>query len=194
LVIASSMGNNPSGSKGAKLSNNDVQHLVSQTQWTKEEIRKLQKDFTEKDKDKSGELDKQEFRNLMRSRMKGATDAQLDALFAAFDSDNSKTVSFKELALALSVVAKGSIESRLELIFELYDANHDGTLDAKELAVVIHQMMNVAESLGRGKNESASFIKGVMTKLDENHDGQVSKQEWVMKGASTPSLRMLLGL
>jgi Ca2+-binding EF-hand superfamily protein len=66
----------------------------------------------------SGDLDKAEFVNLMKTRMKGTPTEVLEKLFGAFDTDNSGKISFSELATSLSVLSKGTPEEKLKVILQ----------------------------------------------------------------------------
>ena len=57
------------------------------------------------DRDKSGELDMDEFRDAIEEFLHGTSDAELGALAAKFDADGSGAVSVKEFTEALSARA-----------------------------------------------------------------------------------------
>jgi len=179
---------------GAKLSKAEAGELAKNTSFSKNEIEDLFKEFKEMDTDHSGELDPQEFKALFKTHLKGTSDAQMQKLFQSFDSDGSGTISFQELALALSVVGKGSIQEKLEFLFNIYDADSSGTLTSDEIRVIVKEMKNVAVTLGRNEANAASFIEALISKLDPDKDGVISKADWIEIGAKTPSLLTLLAI
>lgn len=143
------------------------------------------------DKDKSGELDMQEFQNLLKSKV-ALTNEGLEKLFHVMDTDNSGTVSFKELASSLSVLGKGTVEEKLKIAFQLYDTDKSGTLEKGEVINIVEQMKTIAATIGRPG--CGDFIDSLMQKLDVNGDGEISLDEWIKEGSKSPSLLVLLGI
>jgi len=92
------------------------------------------------------------------------------------------------------MIGTGDPASRLSFIFTIFDKNNDDKLDNEEITNVVVRMNVVAESLGRAGTKTTQFIDGLLFKLDGNDDGIVTKKEWVEKGATSPSLLVLLGL
>jgi len=184
------MGNKSS----ANLSPGDIKNLSDKTSFDRDQLEALRAAFIAADKDKSGELDRKEFKAMITKYLGNVTPKMQDGLFDLFDADGSGTVSFSEVALALSLISSGEPKKRLEYIFSLFDKNGDGTLDKAEIEQVVERMFDVAAAMGRGNNQTKDFIKGVIVKLDASGDGVITKQEWVDKGSSTPSLLTLLGM
>jgi len=185
--------NKPFTMGNAGLSKEEVQTLEDKTHYTQAEIKELHKAFKERDADNSGNLDKDEFIGLMREQMgDGTSDAQLEAMFVSFDHDGSGDVSFNELTVALSMLSTMDVESKLDFCFSLYDADNSGHLCTDELRAVIEQMLLVSSTLGREEAAAESFVDGIIMKLDMDNDGSITKEEWIAKGLSTPSLLVLL--
>ena len=95
------------------------------------------KEFRILDKDHSGELDPTEFAALFKTRMKGSTPEQIQALFRVFDTDGSGTISFKELATALSIISKGDNKDKLTFLFRSFDLDNSKTLTKDELSLLV---------------------------------------------------------
>lgn len=77
----------------------------------------------------------------------------------------------------------------------MYDVNGDGTLDAKEIAMIVEQMTQIAKATGGVlAHNTKEFNESIMKRLDENGDGVIDRNEFVKKGASSPSLLALLGI
>ena len=164
--------------------------------FTTKELKELKSIFKKVDKDKSGELDEQEFREMLKQSgiVKGTSENEYDSLFKAFDADGSGTISFEEVATSFSVLSKGSPEEKLEYLFKVYDADKSNTLEKDELVLIIERMRATAAALGRDVDKSSSFIDGIMTKLDVDKTGHITKKNWIEIGSRTPSLLTLLGL
>jgi len=160
--------------------------------FSKQELNQLKKEFKALDKDKSGELDLEEFRALFASHMKGTTPEQMKNLFDFMDTDKSKTVSFKELSTALALLSTGTNEEKLEFLFGTFDTDGSGSLTGNEITALVDQMKGIGASLGRDASKMDSFIKGLLSKLDKDGDGEITKEEWIKAGLATPSVITLL--
>eukprot|EP01122_Echinamoeba_exundans_P015970 TRINITY_DN795_c0_g1_i1.p1 TRINITY_DN795_c0_g1~~TRINITY_DN795_c0_g1_i1.p1 ORF type:complete len:201 (-),score=74.59 TRINITY_DN795_c0_g1_i1:139-696(-) len=171
----------------------EVSKLASTTSFSEAELKQLYVDFKATDKDKSGALDLKEFQSLMKKYLTGTSDDGLAALFKAFDSDNSGNITFRELATALSMLGKGTPEQKLSFMFDVFDDDKSGHLDRSEVQKIVDQMKAVAVVLKRDPEHVDQFMKALLTKIDKDGDGNISKEEWVQGGLRTPSLLVLLG-
>jgi len=160
--------------------------------FSKKELTELKKEFKKLDKDHSGELDFDEFRELFKSRMKGTTPEQMRSLFDFMDTDHSGDVSFQELSTALALLSTGSNEEKLEFLFGSFDLDNSGALTGDEITALVNQMKSVGASMGRDAAKMDSFIAGLLSKLDKDGDGEITKEEWIKAGLATPSVIMLL--
>lgn len=93
----------------------------------------------------------------------------------------------------MSLVSKGTTVEKLTILFNSYDKDASGELDKSEIEAVLGQMRAVARSLGRDETKAEDFSKAILAKLDQDGSGQISLQEWLTVGQSTPSLLTLLG-
>eukprot|EP00727_Mastigamoeba_balamuthi_P002154 m51a1_g11936 putative calcium-binding protein (193) ;mRNA; f:715257-716114 len=179
-----------------KLKKSEIEEISRETKFTPEELEDLHRCFVTLDTDKSGELDRQEFRHLFELRpiLKNVKAEQMNALFDAFDTDHSGTVSFKEMAVALSILGKGTKEQKLSYLFDLYDLDKSNSLTRDEVTAILHHMFNVAAALGRTGEKAENFIRGILSKLDPRDSGVVSRQTWISVGSRTPSLLLFLGV
>ena len=168
---------------------------VKNSSFTTKELKQLKKAYKKVDKDKSGELDEQEFSEMIKVSkiLTVSNDAEYDSLFKAFDADGSGTISFEEVATSFSVLSKGSPEEKLEYLFKVYDADKSNTLEKDELVLIIERMRATAAALGRDVDKSSSFIDGLMGKLDPEQTGHIPRKDWIEVGQRTPSLLLLMG-
>jgi len=160
--------------------------------FSKAELNQLRKEFRKLDTDKSGELDLNEFRALFATHMKGTTPEQMKNLFDFMDTDHSGTVSFQELSTALALLSTGTNEEKLEFLFGTFDTDNSGSLTGAEITNLVNQMKGIGASMGRDASKMDSFINGLLRKLDQNGDGEITKEEWIKAGLSTPSVITLL--
>jgi len=175
------------GEKGSKEpSSKEVQDLSNQTSFSKDEIHQLVKEFKEVDKDKSGELDKNEFKVVFKKHLPGCQESYYDNLFNVFDSDHSGSISFKELLTSLACISKGSSEDKLGMLFDLYDEDHSGSLTKEEIKHLTDGMKAVARAMGQ--NNVDAFIEALVKKIDKDGSGTITRKEWIEEGQKTPTL------
>jgi diacylglycerol kinase (ATP) len=74
------------------------------------------------------------------------------------------------------VVSKGKPEEKLSYLFGVYDSDKSGTLDKNELSVIIERMRATSVALGTDVDKSKNFIEGIMTKLDAEKKGHITKK------------------
>eukprot|EP00300_Choanocystis_sp_HF-7_P030169 c38935_g1_i1.p1 GENE.c38935_g1_i1~~c38935_g1_i1.p1 ORF type:complete len:197 (+),score=57.60 c38935_g1_i1:42-593(+) len=177
---------------GAAGSKDDVSQLASTTNFSKEELEEMQRQFKSRDTDNSGELNVAEFGELVKIKTPSATDATIAQMFRNFDQDGSGTVSFKELATQFSSMSTMTVEEKLSFMFDMYDADHSGSLTGAEVTSIVEQMTKASVSLGRRPAAAADFIQGIVSKLDVDGDHNITKAEWMSRGIATPSLLVLL--
>lgn len=164
----------------------------SSASFSKAELNQLKKEFKALDTDKSGELDFEEFRHLFATHMKGTTPEQMRGLFDFMDTDKSNTVSFKELSTALALLSTGTTEEKLDFLFGSFDTDNSGALTGDEITTLVNQMKSIGASMGRDADKMDSFINGLLSKLDKDKDGEITREEWISAGLATPSVITLL--
>lgn len=111
--------------------------------------------FTKADQDGDGLLTKAELGNLHDDNRQ----AQMEAKFAALDSNNDAVISLEEMLNA----KKGR---RAESYFNRMDSNSDG-------------QVTLAEMKAMGAARSAKQLDKQLTRLDSNQDGMVSQAEFL---------------
>jgi len=154
---------------------------IKNSNFSTKELKALKKAFKKVDKDKSNELDRDEFKNMLieANILKVSNDEEYTQLFKAFDADGSGTISFDEVATSLSCLSKGTAEDKLKYLFKVYDVDNSGTLDKDELVLIIERMKATSAALGRPVDKSTNFIDGIMSKLDPEKTGHISKKNWI---------------
>jgi len=158
-----------------------AKELVRRTNYGKTELRRLRSAFDEFDTDKSGDLNKIEFRKIICGLrlFPGASEEILDTLFTSFDNDNSQSIAFNELASALAVLSKATPEEKLLYMFEIYDADGSGDLDVGEVQAIVRQMKIVTDALGRDTAKLEPFVRILVDEGDKDGNGTISKMEWM---------------
>jgi Ca2+-binding EF-hand superfamily protein len=187
------------GSKGSKkkknpteLTEDEVNLLLSNTSFTREEIYKWHQGFIH-DCPK-GQLDKKKFVDAYKAFYpQGKADKFCNHVFKVFDFDNSGQIDFTEFLIAISVTAQGDAKKKLSMAFKMYDMDRNGKVDKKEMEKIIEAIYDLlGEEHRKGENSPSERVKTIMGKLDKDHNGYLSEEEFVEGCLGDPVLRSLL--
>jgi len=188
------------GNKGAKakkkdptkLTEEEVQLLLANTSFTREEIKKWHEGFI-KDCPK-GQLDKKKFVDAYKVFYpQGKADKFCNHVFKVFDFDNSGQIDFTEFLIAISVTAQGDAQKKLSMAFKMYDMDKNGRVDKKEMEKIIEAIYDLlGEEHRKGENSPGERVKTIMLKLDKDQNGYLSEDEFVEGCLADPILRSLL--
>merc|ERR1712218_171243 len=103
-------------------------------------------------------------------------------VFRTFDSDKNGTIDFKEFLLAIDVTSSGSPEEKLNWAFSMYDVDGNGWIDLREMTRIVKSIYNMMgpNQVVMDKYESPEArAEGIFKRMDVNHDGKVTRQEFV---------------
>jgi Ca2+-binding EF-hand superfamily protein len=98
-----------------------------------------------------------------------------------FDTDNSEYIDFTELMIAVSITSMGDLRKKITLAFVIYDIDKSGSIDQAEMTTLLQALyilLNYDDIIQCGW-DSDEKVKQIMTHLDINHDGVVSKEEFI---------------
>ncbi|KAL3663042.1 hypothetical protein V7S43_011983 [Phytophthora oleae] len=125
--------------------------------------------FNRYDRDGSGELDYNEFRNLMRD-YGVSDDGEIDALIDEIDDDGSGSISYEEFVRLYSRRIKRSakVDSEVTAMFNRYDRDGSGELDYVEF----RRLMQESSMLDN------DAIDALIDEIDEDGSGSISFKEF----------------
>eukprot|EP00906_Rhabdomonas_costata_P008796 RCo012489 len=122
-------------------------------------------------------------------------EAYVDQLFRGYDRDRDGTISFKEyLQYHLGIMF--STEELFDIVFSMYDADADGTISKKELVdVVTNSTRWMGSQHGDCDPDSPDVrsmidaeVNKILTFVDVNKDGKITKQELYAAAAKHPEI------
>lgn len=186
------MGNKGSKKDPTKLNDDEIQLLLANTSFTREEIITWHQGFL---KDcPNGKLDKKKFIEIYKVFYpNGKADKFCSHVFKVFDSDSTGFIDFMEFLTAISVTAQGDTRKKLMLAFKVYDTDKNGRVDKKEMEKIIEAIYDlVGETDRKGSNSPSERVKQIMARLDKDNSGYLSEMEFVDGCSNDPILRGLL--
>ena len=135
------------------------------------------------DEDHSGEIDKNEFRALIKSIGLKMTEKEIDDMIADMDKDENGAVDFEEFSNAMEQHQFGksmNVKQHLESAFNEYDKDMDDYISAKD-------MFRLSSELDKdplSSEECALFVRlckhfGNQNKINNDDDKLVSKDEFI---------------
>ena len=105
----------------------------------------------------------------------------INAIFIAFDDNQSGEICFTEFLTAISVTGKADPDQKLHLAFKMYDSDRSGFLELDEICQInkgLHQLSNDGEAV-------ASLD---LEKWDSNGNGGLTEEEFIGFVKSDPKV------
>ena len=132
----------------------------------------------ENEEDESNEkITKESFVEMLKvSIAKDKAKMVADLIFTAFDTDRDGMIDFEELMVATNCINATMPEEKLHWVFQMYDKDHSNSIQLVEM-VEIFRMLYLCEGLD--EKIAVERAEEVFTLLDSNHDGDITKDEFV---------------
>merc|ERR1712059_92488 len=115
-------------------------------------------------------------------------------VFRIFDTDKNGYIDFKEFLLSMEVASGNSPERKLEWAFRLYDVNGDGNISRGELEEVLGSLLKMQyDDCSEAGSSTRQRPHVMFSLLDQNKDGEVTREEFVTACMADTELVQLLG-
>ena len=98
---------------------------------------------------------------------------------------------FEEYMLAIHASTLSSPEEKLNWIFNVFDKDGGGSIDAKEIAMMMSGLYQMA-GVELEDEEIRLAVEDVLTSIDEDGDGDVTKDEWLENAMKSKYIASLL--
>eukprot|EP00754_Rhynchopus_humris_P021359 Rhum_TRINITY_DN14744_c12_g10::Rhum_TRINITY_DN14744_c12_g10_i1::g.114269::m.114269/K19932/NCS1; neuronal calcium sensor 1 len=142
----------------------------------------------------SGKMGKPEFKKYIEDLAlfkKVDQNEEYDQLFRGYDRDRDGTISFKEyLQYHLGIVF--STEELFDIVFSMYDADNNGYITREELEEVVTNSTRWMGDCDVEDKEVQDLVRAEVDKIvsfvDTNRDGQISKEELTQASEKHPEL------
>ena len=101
-----------------------------------------------------------------------------ESLFRVFDEDKSNSLSFQEFFQAINITDLETPEDKLNWIFTAFDSDGGGSIDVDEIRDIVVGLFRLA-GIEEDEDMLASCATDVRATIDEDGDGDISKEEFV---------------
>ena len=99
------------------------------------------------------------------------SDEEVQAMFAAVDTDNSGFIDYSEFVVAAMNEHQLASEDKLRAAFRMFDKDGSGIISAEEIREVL--------TFGGSNSLSTEAVDKIIKQVDENGDGEISFEEFV---------------
>lgn len=175
------------GTKGTKLSREELKELKDNTYFNKKELQSWYIDFMTDCP--SGYLTEQDFAQIYQQFFPlGDPEKFATFIFKVFDQNSDGCISFKEFVTALSITSRGSLDEKLDWAFSLYDVDKDGFITKDEMLYIVKSIYSVSNVEWFQKvtglpsdgecNTPEKRIERIFETMDLNDDGKVTVREF----------------
>ena len=115
-----------------------------------------------------------------------------ESLFRVFDEDKSGTLSFDEFLQADRVTNLDTPEDKLNWIFTAFDTDGGGSIDVDEIRDIVEGLFRLA-GIEEDEDMLASCVTDVRAAIDDDGDGDISKEEFVKNAMGSKFIADVLG-
>ena len=139
----------------------------------KSERDELSKVFKAFDKNGDGKLDMNEVKEgYLEHYGRIMSDEEVEQMFAAVDTDNSGFIEYTEFVLAATSQSALTSQEKLHAAFRMFDKDGSGIISADEIRDVLN--------FGGANSLSLEAVDAIIKQVDENGDGEIQFEEFVV--------------
>ncbi|XP_039271708.1 neurocalcin-delta-like [Styela clava] len=180
------------GKGESKLQPKELADLANSTNFTEKDIHEWYKGFM-KDCPK-GKMSKVQFIGMYQEFFPhGDATRFAENIFRTFDENQDGRIDFREFITALSLTSQGTVDEKLGWAFNIYDLDGNGYISMSEMMKIIDAIYNTRPPKERLTSEDIrNRTKSTFEKLDSNHDGRISRKEFISGAKSDSALVQIL--
>ncbi|KAK7494736.1 hypothetical protein BaRGS_00014134 [Batillaria attramentaria] len=146
--------------------------------FTYKEITALLKLFAEFSGGNKQRLERTQFRDELCDRFQITDDFLMDRIFRAFDKGSKGYLRAEDFVCGMSTLIVGELEDKMKYTFQVYDLNSDGFISREEMFHLLKATL-VKQSTEEDPDEGVKeLVETALKKLDMDHDGRVSYNDF----------------
>ncbi|XP_015587745.1 EF-hand calcium-binding domain-containing protein 1 [Cephus cinctus] len=139
-------------------------------------------------------IDRTIFRELLHNTFDIITeDTLVERMFCCWDKDNESAIRLEPWIMGLDVFLRGSLRERMEFCFRVYDLNGDGYITKDEMFQLLKNCL-IKQPGEEDPDEGVRDLSELaLKKLDVDHDGKVSFEDYELAIKEEPLLLEAFG-
>merc|ERR1712001_765980 len=175
------------------LTNEDFEFIAKNTALTKVQVEKQYQNFLKKHPD--GQISRKSFHAMMKECYPGTDTEKLERhIFRMYDTNKDGHIDFREFMIVLYIMSSGTPQDNLKQIFKVFDINNDGFISLKELQRIVKDLFHLINEENADEASQELLAQSAFNEMDENHDGQVSEEEFIEACMSQKKFSTMLTL
>merc|ERR1712223_1284006 len=194
-VSSSSSSSNTMGCVHATtvLTNEDFEFIAKNTALTKVQVESRYQNFLKLHPD--GQISRKSFHAMMKECYPGTDTEKLERhIFRMYDTNKDGHIDFREFMIVLYIMSNGTPQDNLKQIFKVFDINNDGFISLKELQRIVKDLFHLINEENADEASQELLAQSAFNEMDENHDGQVSEEEFIEACMSQKKFSTMLTL
>jgi len=160
------------------LNEEDLNYIARNTAMDKTAVENQYKNFLKKHPD--GQISRKSFHAMMTECYPGTDTEKLEKhIFRMYDTNKDGHIDFREFMIVLYIMSNGTPQENLKQIFRVFDINNDGFISLKELQRIVKDLFHLINEENADEASQELLAQSAFNEMDENHDGQVSEEEFI---------------
>lgn len=175
------------------LNEEDLNYIARNTAMDKDAVEKQYQNFLKKHPD--GQISRKSFHAMMKECYPGTDTEKLERhIFRMYDTNKDGHIDFREFMIVLYIMSNGTPQDNLKQIFKVFDINNDGFISLKELQRIVKDLFHLINEENADEASQELLAQSAFNEMDENHDGQVSEEEFIEACMSQKKFSTMLTL
>jgi len=160
------------------LNEEDLSYIARNTAMDKDAVERQYQNFLKKHPD--GQISRKSFHAMMKECYPGTDTEKLERhIFRMYDTNKDGHIDFREFMIVLYIMSNGTPQDNLKQIFKVFDINNDGFISLKELQRIVKDLFHLINEENADEASQELLAQSAFNEMDENHDGQVSEEEFI---------------
>jgi len=139
-----------------------------------------------------GKMTKEQFLEKSKEILGEQAGMMGEALFRVFDEDESGTMDFEEYIMAINCTNFTEPKDKLTWMFNCFDEDGGGSIDIDEVIKLVIGLFAMG-GIEPDKEVLLSCVQEILEAIDEDNDGEITKDEFVNNAMKSQFIKDLMG-